>query len=112
MRVIEHLVKTLRNSAIFNPEVQVTPSCILWPDKDRQWEAVIPRLQSELAELLVLGDYAPESRTGPAIWLRCVIAGKAPEVTLPGDRVPVFYLPGVSRQDLRAIEDCPDLLKP
>ena len=54
MRVIEHLVKTLRDSAIFNPEVQVTPSCILWPDKDRQWEAVIPRLQSELAELLVL----------------------------------------------------------
>ncbi|APP76924.1 alkaline phosphatase [Xanthomonas vesicatoria ATCC 35937] len=112
MRVIEHLVKTLRDSAIFNPEVQVAPSCILWPDKDRQWEAVIPRLQSELAELLVLGDYTPENRTGPAIWLRCVIAGKAPDVTLPADRVPVFYLPGVSRQDLRAIEDCPDLLKP
>ena len=112
MRIIECLIKTLRDSAIFNPEVQVAPSCILWPDKDRQWEAVIPRLQSELAELLVLGDYAPESRTGPAIWLRCVIAGKAPDVTLPADRVPVFYLPGVSRQDLRAIEDCPDLLKP
>lgn len=112
MRVIEHLVKTLRDSAIFNPEVQVTPACILWPDKDRQWEAVIPRLQSELGELLVLGDYAPENRVGPAIWLRCVIAGKAPDVALPADRVPVFYLPGVSRQDLRAIEDCPDLLKP
>ena len=63
MRVIEHLVKTLRNSAIFNPEVQVTPSCILWPDKDRQWEAVIPRLQSELAELLVLaGSLAAEGQ--------------------------------------------------
>ena len=112
MRIIECLIKTLRDSAIFNPEVQVAPSCILWPDKNRQWEAVIPRLQSELAELLVLGDYAPESRTGPAIWLRCVIAGKAPDVTLPADRVPVFYLPGVSRQDLPAIESCPDLLKP
>jgi hypothetical protein len=112
MRVIEHLVKTLRDSAIFNPEVQVAPSCILWPDKDRQWEAVIPRLQSELAELLVLGEYTPENRVGPAIWLRCVIAGNAPDVTLPADQVPVFYLPGVSRQDLRAIEDCPDLLKP
>jgi hypothetical protein len=32
-------------------------------------------------------------------------------VTLPADRVPVFYLPGVSRQDLRAIEACPDLLE-
>lgn len=112
MRVIEHLVCTLRDSAIFNPEVQVAPSCILWPDKDRQWEAVIPRLQSELGELLVLGEYAPGNRAGPAIWLRCVIDGKAPDMTLPVDRVPVFYLPGVSRQDLRAIEDCPDLLKP
>ncbi len=62
MRVIEHLVKTLRDSAIFNPEVQVAPSCILWSDKDRQWAAVIPRLQSELGELLVLGDYVPENR--------------------------------------------------
>ena len=112
MRAIDYLVKTLRDSAIFNPEVQVTPSCILWPDKDRQWEAVIPRLQSELGELLVLGDYAPENRVGPAIWLRCVIASKAPDVNLPADRVPVFYLPGVSRQDLRAIEDCPEPLKP
>lgn len=112
MRVIEHLVKTLRGSAIFNPEVQVAPACILWPDKDRQWEAVIPRLQSELGELFVLGDYVLGNQIGPAVWLRCVIAGKAPDVTLPDDRVPVFYLPGVSRQDLRAIEACPDLLKP
>jgi hypothetical protein len=112
MRVIEHLVKTLRDSTIFNPDVQVTPSCILWPDKDRQWEAVIPRLQSEVPELLVLGDYAPENRVGPAIWLRCVIAGKATDVSLPVDKAPIFYLPGVSRQDLRAVENCPDLLKP
>lgn len=112
MKVIDYLTKALRDSAVFNPEVQVAPSCILWPDKDRQWEAVIPRLQSELAELLVLGDYAPEKRIGPAIWLRCVIANKANDVSLPADRVPIFYLPGVSRQDLRAVESCPDLLKP
>lgn len=112
MRVIEHLIKALRDSAIFNPEIQVAPACILWPDKECQWQAVIPRLQGELAELLVLGDYAPENRTGPAIWLRCVIANKAPDVNLPIDRVPIFYLPSVSRQDLRAIEDCPERLKP
>lgn len=112
MKVITQLTKALRDSAVFNPEVQVAPACILWPDKDRQWEAVIPRLQSELGELLVLGEYAPENRIGPAIWLRCVIAGKAADVNLPDDRIPVFYLPGVSRQDLRAVEACPDLLKP
>ena len=112
MKIIECLIDALRGSAIFNPEVQVAPACILWPDKDRQWEAVVSRLQSEMPELLVLGEYAPESRTGPAIWLRCVIAGKATEIDIPKSTVPIFYLPGVSRQDLRAVENCPDALKP
>ena len=70
--VIKHIVKAIRGSAIFNPDVQVAPACILWPDKDRQWEDIIPRLQDELGELFILGDYHPEKRTGPAIWLRCV----------------------------------------
>jgi hypothetical protein len=112
MRVFDHLLKAVRGAADFNPEVQVAPSCILWPDKDRQWEAAIPRMRDRMAELLVLGEYAPEDRVGPAIWLRCVIAGKLAEVSLPAGGVPVLYLPGVSRQDLRAIEECPDGWKP
>lgn len=112
MRVLDHLLKAVRDAAVFNPEVQVAPACILWPDRDRQWEAVIPILQAELPELMILGDYAPEKRNGPAIWLRCVIAGRAEDVSLPKDRTPIFYLPGVSRQDLRAVESCPDHLKP
>lgn len=112
MRVMEHLLKAVRDAAVYNPEVQVGPACILWPDKDRQWEAVIPRLQTELPELLILGDYQADKRTGPAIWLRCIIAGKTDDVSLPQERTPIFYLPGVSRQDLRAIESCPDHLKP
>ena len=32
--VIKHIVKAIRGSAIFNPDVQVAPACILWPDKD------------------------------------------------------------------------------
>lgn len=112
MRVLNYLLRSVRDAAVFNPDVQVAPACILWPDKDRQWEAVIPRLQGEIPELLVLGDYNPEKRTGPAIWLRCVIAGTAGDVALPADCTPIFYLPGVSRQDLRAVEGCPDRLKP
>jgi hypothetical protein len=110
--VSSKLVQAIRAASVFNPEVQVVPACILWPDHDRQWEAVIPRLRGDLPELLVLGDYAPEKRTGPAIWLRCVIAGKAEDVVLPAYRPPILYLPGVSRQDLRAVESCPDELKP
>lgn len=83
----------------FNLEVQVAPACILWPDSERQWEAAISVLQAELSELMILGDYSPEKRTGPTIWLRCVIAGRAPDATLPTDRTPILYLPGVSRQD-------------
>jgi len=110
--VIEHLTKSVRSAAVYNPEIQVAPACILWPDKDRQWEAVMPRLRHELPELLILGDYNPEERTGPAIWLRCVIAGSIQDGILPEGRTPIFYLPGVSRQELRAVESCSDLLKP
>ena len=112
MRVLDHLLKAVRDAAVFNPEVQVAPACILWPDRDHQWEAAIPVLQAQLPELMTLGDYAPEKRIGPAIWLRCVIAGQVPDVSPPEDRMPIFYLPGISRQDLRAIESCPDHLKP
>ncbi len=38
MRLIEHRVKALRDSAIFDQEDQVAPACILWSDKDRQCE--------------------------------------------------------------------------
>jgi len=110
--ILQNLLTALRDAPVFNPEVQVAPACILWPDRDRQWEAVIPVLQAELPELMILGDYAPEKRIGPAIWLRCVIAGRAEDVSLPEDKTPIVYLPGVSRQDLRAVESCPDHLKP
>ncbi len=112
MRVIEHFIKEIRQAAVYNSDVQVAPACILWTDSDRQWEAVIPQLQNELPELFVLGDYDPEKRMGPAIWLRCVVAGKVDDVDLPSGRTPIFYIPGFSRQDLRAVESCPDQLKP
>jgi hypothetical protein len=112
IKVLDHLLKAVRDAAIFNPEAQVAPACVLWPDRDHQWEAVIPVLQAELPELMILGDYAPDKRIGPAIWLRCVIAGHDEDVSLPKNRTPIIYLPGVSRQDLRAVESCPDHLKP
>ena len=111
-RILDHLLRAVRDAAVFNPAVQIAPSCILWPDCDRQWEAAVPSLQNEIPELLILGDYAPQNRIGPAIWLRCVIAGKADEVLLPKDCTPILYLPGISRQDLRAVENCPEHLKP
>lgn len=112
MNFIDELCRAIQSVATYNPDVQVAPACILWPDRERQWEAVIPRMRQELPELLVLGDYNPENRTGPAIWLRCVIGGALDNIHLPEDKIPIFYLPGVGRQDLRAIQNCPDHLKP
>jgi len=127
IRVIDRLTKAIRSAAVYNPDIQVAPACILWPDRDRQWEAIIPRMQIELPELFILGEYDIEKRTGPAIWLRCVLAGKISiENETPmenevkekqvryrvAENIPIFYLSGVSRQDLRAVESCPDPLKP
>jgi len=112
MRVIDHLIRALRQASVFNPDVQVAPACILWPDSDRQWEAAIPRLQTEIPELFILGEYAPEKRSGPAIWLRCILARTLIDTTIPADVTPILYLPGVSRQELRAVETCPEHLKP
>ncbi|MFV2068234.1 MAG: BREX-1 system phosphatase PglZ type B [Pirellulales bacterium] len=110
--IADRLIAAVRTASVYNANVQVAPACILWPDGDRQWEPVIARLQSELPELCVLGDFAPAERTGPAIWLRLVIADKADEVKLPSNVTPILYLPGVRRQDLRAVSNCPEHLKP
>ena len=42
----------------------------------------------------------------------CIIAGKIDDVKAPAGRVPIFYLPGISRQYLRAVEGCPEYLRP
>lgn len=112
MRVIEHLVQAIRKTAEYNPAAQAAPFCILWPDKERQWEKIIPVLQAAMPELFVLGDYSPQEQKGPAIWLRCIVAGKVTGICFEKITTPVFYLPGVSRQDLRAVEQCEEFLKP
>ena len=52
MKIIEQLPKHIRCASAYNPEVQSAPTCILWPDQDRQWEPIIPRLREVLPELL------------------------------------------------------------
>lgn len=110
--LIDQLKESICSMARYNPEIQVAPACILWPDKDQQWTGIIADLQEVMPELLVLGVHNPQLRTGPGIWLRCAIAGQIEGLELPKGRPPVIYLPGYSRQDLRAMESCPDALKP
>ena len=42
--VLDELVQALDRASAYNPQDQVAPAAVLWTDKDRQWEAVIPRL--------------------------------------------------------------------
>ena len=93
-----------------NSHTATTAAAVLWPDKEGQWLAALPALKKLIPSLCELGEYNPGQRCGPAVWLKCAIAGSLPEVQLDG--IPVVYLPGVSRAELRAIESCPRDLQP
>src|ERR1035437_7494319 len=101
----EQIVGTLRTATqAYAAGDQVAPCAVLWPDPDRLWECVIPELQPMLPELFLLGGYTPGKRTGPALWLRCIEA-RVVDGAPPAATIPIFYLPGISREKLRAAED-------
>lgn len=56
MRALAHFLKEVRGADSFNPEVQLAPDCFLCPSRDRQWEAVIPVIQAELSQLMILAE--------------------------------------------------------
>jgi hypothetical protein len=68
--VKDHLIDSLLRAGKYNRFEQIQPAAILWPDKNRQWEQVIPILQNDQPELLVYGQYQPDQKKGPAIWLK------------------------------------------
>ncbi len=88
------------------------PVALLWTDTEGQWRPLLAALQKACTQLYVLGEYDVTHRTGPAIWLKCIVDRTLPEVASPVGTVPILYLPGVSRQDLRAGGDCPMPVQP
>lgn len=108
--VASALTAAVQSAARGNSHTAAPAAAVLWPDKERQWKTVLPTLKRLVPELLELGSYDPDSRSGPAIWLKCAIAGVLPDAQFQG--VPVVYLPGVSRSELRAIESCSRELQP
>lgn len=80
------------------------PEVILWPDPESQWKDVISTLQHELPELLTYGPYIPAKKSGPAIWIKCMVARLLPEADWPQDSVPIIYLPGISKAELKKVE--------
>ena len=104
------LAAALQSAAKGNSHTAASAAAVLWPDKEGQWQAAMPSLKKLMPGLCELGAYTPDERRGPAVWLKCALAGLLPEVQLAG--VPVVYLSGVSRAELRAIESCPRDLQP
>src|SRR4051812_17762322 len=75
--------------ALRTPDGSARPAALIWADADGQWSGLVARLQAALPHLFVLGSFAPEKRTGPAIWLRCVVDRVLPDVELQPDVIPV-----------------------
>lgn len=121
---LDHIVAGVRARDAAS-DGQERPCAILWPDGNREWERLLPVLRSHMPELLTLGEYDPEARAGPAIWLRCMVDGTItlpgthapngsthPDAPPPSERIPILYLPGFERGQLRAGEACPEAVRP
>ena len=107
----QELVRRLRAAAAYTVGDQAPPVAILWPDGEKRWISVLTELKTVIPELYSLGAIAPADRSGPAIWLRCIEARTIEPKPSTG-QTPIFYLPGISRQDLRSVEECPSELEP
>ncbi|OFW17360.1 MAG: hypothetical protein A3F70_01790 [Acidobacteria bacterium RIFCSPLOWO2_12_FULL_67_14] len=109
--VLDRLVEHLRSRDVVH-DGQERPVAILWTDPKQEWNGLAATLRERLGEFVTLGSYDPHARTGPAIWIRCLVDRALNDPQLPPDRPPIVYLPGVGRQDLRAGDDCRDDIKP
>ncbi|MDE3196896.1 MAG: BREX-1 system phosphatase PglZ type B [Acidobacteriota bacterium] len=110
MKLLDRLIASIR-AAMPAPDGAVPPAAMLWTDADGQWRPLVPSLRAVFPWLYTLGAYDPQAKTGPAIWLKCIVDGTVAEAP-PRGEIPVLYLPNVRRQELRAAGDCPPHLQP
>lgn len=103
--IYDKVVQVLKQAENHNSNVMVKPEVILWPDPENQWMEVIGVLQESIPQLLIYGTYNSQKKQGPAIWLKCMIARTLPEATWNTDAIPIIYLPGVAKSDLRNVEN-------
>lgn len=103
--IYDKVVHALKQAENHNSNVMVKPEVILWPDPENQWFDVIEVLQESIPHLLIYGNFEPSKKQGPAIWLKCMIAKVLPEANWDVDAIPIIYLPGVAKSDLRNVEN-------
>ncbi len=103
--IYDKVLHALKQAENHNSQVMVNPEVILWPDPENQWTEVISVLQEALPQLLIYGPYNAAKKQGPAIWLKCMIAKTLPEANWDKEAIPIIYLPGVAKSDLRNVEN-------
>jgi len=103
--IYDKVIYALKQAENHNSSVMVKPEVILWPDPENQWTEVIAVLQESIPHLLMYGSFDPSKKQGPAIWLKCMIARVLPEATWDAEAIPIIYLPGVAKSDLRNVEN-------
>lgn len=103
-RISDKVIHSLKSTAQHNSSLMERPEVILWPDPEEVWKEVVPILQNDLPQLLTYGQYSPEKKSGPAIWIKCMVAKLLPEANWGADETPIIYLPGISKADLRKVE--------
>jgi len=103
--IYDKVIQALKQAENHNSNVMVKPEVILWPDPENQWIDVIEVLQESIPHLLIYGSFQPSKKQGPAIWLKCMIAKVLPEAKWDVEAIPIIYLPGVAKSDLRNVEN-------
>jgi len=103
--IYDKVINALRQAELHNSNIMVKPEVILWPDPERQWSEVIPIMQEDLPHLISYGKYLPGQKQGPSIWIKCMVSRNLHEANWDENTTPVIYLPGVSKSDLRNVED-------
>lgn len=112
LSLCDKLIDSLKHASLHNSNTMVKPEVILWPDPDKQWSSIIPVLQNKIGTLLIYGEYNLEQMSGPAIWLKCMVAKTLPEANWIESQTPIIYLPGISKQDLKNVSNAGLELQP
>jgi len=110
--IYDKVLVALKHAESHNSNLMVRPEVILWPDPENQWLDVIAQLQPTLPQLLVYGSYDAAKKQGPAIWLKCMIARELPDADWDLDAIPIIYLPGIAKNNLRNVENAVFNLQP
>ncbi len=71
--VLDAIATSLLDAGRYNSDDKTRPVAVLWPDPERHWEPIVAKL-SGIFHTAALGDFNELKSTGPAIWIRSLLA--------------------------------------